>query len=312
VSSGFDLQHQSPLGEGGGSSSSLGTIPSSSHREYDVADMDFGLSLDYFRAMYGKKQSIWGGTRFYLIFFICCQWFAYFALFLSVCFSDWSCQQTRRFYREQLPIIVRMDETNSANKIPLEIRARAAAQARIALRLYARERCVFSGRVAAELYDGLRHFCDHGVWATQGMTWEQLKSKYIEEAKLQLGLGSLNEAVLEFAYQRIIERSSSTNSLIDSITDSNDFDRRRPLSVQRAMLMLLRDLLKDQIISSMVRNRRKSHVLNIDKRGSPTLHSANSAPVFVDSTTSSVGSYEYDSCGFNFEEVEDDCTVCVE
>lgn len=234
--------------------------------------MESLITVDKLKAIYGHRESFWG---------------------------DWSCQQTRKFYKEQLPAILRMDEIRRASGVTLEERAKSAAHDRIALRLYARERCVFSGRIAAELYDGLRHLSEYGVWATQGMSWQQLKVKYFAEAREVLGSSVSNETVSKYAYTRIIDRSSITNSLIDSIADGSDVSRSRSrtFSAQQALFLLLRNLLKEQIIASIAKVKSRKPLPS----DSPQADGASIAG--ADGKSSS-------SPGDFCDSDDDDCTVC--
>jgi hypothetical protein len=151
-------------------------------------------SVDDLRQRFGERQSLWG---------------------------EWSCRQTRRFYREHLPYSLRID---GALGLSLEERALLATEARHALRLYARERCVLPGRILAALYDGVRHIIVHGSWRPVGLTWKELKNKYAREAYATLGGEANDELVALFVYERIVDRACTTNLLLDSLSDANESD----------------------------------------------------------------------------------------
>jgi hypothetical protein len=88
-------------------------------------------TIEALRKRYGTRRSIWG---------------------------EWSCSDTRRFYRQQLPFCLQID---GCLGLSLEERAQLAAQARHALRLYSRERCHLPGRLVKHLLVGislLEHF----------------------------------------------------------------------------------------------------------------------------------------------------------
>ena len=78
-------------------------------------------SVEALRKRYGTRKSLWG---------------------------EWSCKDTRRFYRQQLPRALQID---GALGLTLEQRAQLAAEARHALRLYSRERCHLPGRMVSRL-----------------------------------------------------------------------------------------------------------------------------------------------------------------
>ena len=150
--------------------------------------------------------------------------------------------ETRLFYKQQLPKALSID---GALGLSLEERATIASANRHALRMYARERCHLPARVIARMYDGLRHLYIFGSWNSDGMTWEEVKLKYSDEAK-KLGLQS-DEEILLFVYNRIVDRSSVTNSqfdeiaksLIDGSMDSN-----------KALALLLKSILESPRLES--------------------------------------------------------------
>lgn len=144
-------------------------------------------SLDALRRRYGSSKSIWG---------------------------EWSCTETRRFYRQQLPVSLRMDGVMG---LSLEERARLAAEARHALRVYARERCHLPGRVVAMAFDGMRHWQTFGYVRWDGMTWPEVKAKYLRRARLALGPQASPEELEQRVYELIVERACATNELMDSI-----------------------------------------------------------------------------------------------
>ena len=129
--------------------------------------------------------------------------------------GEWSCAQTRQFYRQQLPVALQIDGVMG---LSLEERARLAAEARHALRVYARERCCLPGRVAAMAFDGLRHLRTFGYLRWDGMTWEEIHRKYRERARALLGSAATEEEVTRLLHELIVERACATNEALDSIT----------------------------------------------------------------------------------------------
>lgn len=77
------------------------------------------------------------------------------------------------------------------------------------------------------------------------MTWEEVKQKYSDEAK-KLGYKS-DEEVLLFVYNRIVDRSSVTNSFFDEIakkmTDGS-------MDSNQAALLLLKSILDSPKLQS--------------------------------------------------------------
>lgn len=129
--------------------------------------------------------------------------------------GDLNAHETRLFYKQQLPKALQID---GALGLSLEERATIASANRHVLRMYARERCHLPARVIARVYDGLRHLYIFGTWNSDGMTWDEVKQKYSDEAR-KLGYTS-EEEILLFVYNRIVDRSSVTNSFFDDIAKS--------------------------------------------------------------------------------------------
>jgi hypothetical protein len=77
------------------------------------------------------------------------------------------------------------------------------------------QRCHFLGRVAARLYDGLRHLHTFGYWSSDGMTWEEVKLKYTMEAKRILHQNTTEEDIAIYVHKRILEKTCCTNALFN-------------------------------------------------------------------------------------------------
>ena len=130
--------------------------------------------------------------------------------------GDWSCKETRRFYRQQLPVSLRLDGVLG---LSLEERARIAAEARHALRIYSRERCHLPGRLFAIVLDGLRHLQTYGYWRGSGMTWPEVWRKYRDRARRELGESASDSELDHRAYELIVERACATNEFIDRVAE---------------------------------------------------------------------------------------------
>jgi len=185
-------------------------------------------TIESLRQRFGEREGLWGG---------------------------WSCGETRRFYRQQLPYSLRID---GALGLSLEERAVLAAEARHALRMYARERCILPGRVLAGLYDGLRHMAVYGTWASGGLTWEELKHKYTQEAYATLGDSADDELVALFVYGRIVDKACMTNPLFDNLNDSSETDANT--------YVILLDTLQEALVKTGKRGKRGEDRNNGDKR----------------------------------------------
>mmetsp|Transcript_14995 Transcript_14995/g.16233 ORF Transcript_14995/g.16233 Transcript_14995/m.16233 type:complete len:355 (-) Transcript_14995:353-1417(-) len=148
------------------------------------------ISVEIWRKRYGRRKTFWG---------------------------EWSSRETRQFYKTQLPKALQVD---GALGLTLEERAKLASEARYALRLYTRERCHLPGRIFAKVYDGFRHWIEYGTWNDKGMTWPEVKLKYSKQAIERLGENATENEIIEFVYHKIVEKSCSTNHMIDEIAET--------------------------------------------------------------------------------------------
>lgn len=149
-------------------------------------------SIDILRRRYGTNKSLWG---------------------------EWSNSETRQFYKSQLPKPLQIE---GALGLTLEERAKLASAARHAVRMYSRERCHLPGRILAELYDGFRHLHSFGYWKSDGMSWDEIKNKYLRQARAALGADASESEIELLAYKKVLERSCATNLLFDGLAKADD------------------------------------------------------------------------------------------
>jgi len=131
--------------------------------------------------------------------------------------GDLDAPTARKLYQALLPrALLRLYAEGLA---PDEL-APLAYEARVAAKVYARERCSVPGRVAATAYDGFRHLKKYGKWSSRGMSWEQLWDKYeeqIREEVAEIDPSVPPEDLTSKVCLRILERSCSTNPGIDRL-----------------------------------------------------------------------------------------------
>jgi len=129
----------------------------------------------------------------------------------------------RRLYQALLPrTLIRLYREGLA----AEELAPLAYEARVAAKVYARERCQVPGRIAAVAYDGFRHLWKYGVWSSKGLTWFELWDKYeaqIKEEVAEIDPSVREEDLTSKVCLRILERSCVTNSGIDCLLLSDSF-----------------------------------------------------------------------------------------
>ena len=127
---------------------------------------------------------------------------------------------TRRLYKTLLPRALL--ELYNLGVQPEDL-APLAFRARVAAKLYARERSELPTRVAASLYDGFRQWRKYGSFNTAGMTYQQVWEKYaamiLEECQGEEGLTP--EDVTARICLKILERSCATNEMVDKMVLRN-------------------------------------------------------------------------------------------
>ena len=94
--------------------------------------------------------------------------------------GDLQASTARRLYKTLLPrALLDLSQLGLSEMQPHDL-APLAYEARVAAKLYARERCTVPARIAATLFDGFRQFTKYGTWQGQGMTYDQIWNKYSE------------------------------------------------------------------------------------------------------------------------------------
>jgi len=138
---------------------------------------------------------------------------------------------TRRLYKSLLPkALLELYElgVHPEDLAPLAYRARVAAK------LYARERSALPARVAANLYDGFRQWRKYGSFDTSGMSYQQLWEKYATmildemEAEEDGGAFDKRDDLTAKICLKILERSCETNEMVDSMVLKHANNRAKP------------------------------------------------------------------------------------
>ena len=131
--------------------------------------------------------------------------------------GDLDAATARRLYKTLLPKALL--ELAKVGVEPQDL-APLAYQARVAAKLYARERCQLPARVGAQLFDGFRNLKRYGKFQTKGMSYQQIWEKYhqiiMEDAEDEgYGDGLTEEDVTAKICLKILERSCCTNEDVD-------------------------------------------------------------------------------------------------
>lgn len=131
--------------------------------------------------------------------------------------GDLDAQTARRLYKTLLPKALL--ELYKMGVHPEDL-APLAYRARVAAKLYARERCSLPFRVAANLYDGFRQWRRYGSFDTHGMSFQQIWEKYsavILEQSLESSEDLTSDDVTAKICLKILERSCATNEMVDNL-----------------------------------------------------------------------------------------------
>jgi hypothetical protein len=129
--------------------------------------------------------------------------------------GDLDPQTSRRLYKTLLPKALL--ELYKMGVHPEDL-APLAYRARVAAKLYARERCSLPFRVAANLYDGFRQWRRYGSFDTHGMSFQQIWEKYSAVILEQSESEDLTpeDATAQICL-KILERSCATNDFVDNM-----------------------------------------------------------------------------------------------
>jgi hypothetical protein len=168
--------------------------PTASMKNKELSWAATYTSVDALRSTYGaNRHGVWG---------------------------DLDARTARQLYHTLLPralLLLRQEylelyNTTSNNNDPIAV-AWLAYRARVAAKLYARERCYLPARIAAQGYDGVRHWFAFGTFDASGMTFAQVYDKYA--AKLsEAETIDQDERVANICW-KIVERSCVTNERVD-------------------------------------------------------------------------------------------------
>lgn len=105
-----------------------------------------------------------------------------------------------------------------------------AYQARVAAKLYARERSYWPYRLAASLYDGFRQYRKYGKFQTQGMSYEQVWEKYAAALDVESSRDCEEDVIAAKIGQKILERACATNPMVDQLCIRKGDHKRGKLS----------------------------------------------------------------------------------
>lgn len=130
--------------------------------------------------------------------------------------GDLDATTTRRLYKTLLPKALL--EMLSIGVTPEDL-APLAYSARVAAKLYARERCVVPARMLAIGYDGVRQLKKYGKFQPAGMTYPQVWQKYEAAILEELDGDELrsDDDVTAKICLKILEKSCATNEGIDRL-----------------------------------------------------------------------------------------------
>ncbi|GKY99118.1 hypothetical protein MPSEU_000867300 [Mayamaea pseudoterrestris] len=135
--------------------------------------------------------------------------------------GDLDAPTARRLYKTLLPKAL-LDlyklGVEPSDLAPLAYRARVAAK------LYARERCQVPARLLAHWYDGFRTWRRYGSFDMKGMTYQQVWEKYSHAVATECAAGDtpLSEHdVTAMICCKILEKSCTTNEMVDRLVLSH-------------------------------------------------------------------------------------------
>jgi hypothetical protein len=150
--------------------------------------------------------------------------------------GDLDAASARRLYKTLLPKALL--ELVQAGVQPQDL-APLAYQARVAAKLYARERCTLPARLMANIFDGVRSLKRYGKWQPVGMSYEQVWDKYQKAVMEDWEVDGIDEELtdediaIRSICMRILEASTRTNERVDRWTlppDASEREEREDLT----------------------------------------------------------------------------------
>jgi len=159
--------------------------------------------------------------------------------------GDLDARTARRLYKTLLPRSLL--ELYNLGLRPEDL-APLAYQARVAAKLYARERCKLPPRYAAYAIDGFRQWKRYGKFQPKGMSYDQVWNKYEEQIGLELieddQQDLTDDDVTAKICLKILERSCKTNENIDKwvLSGKNSKDKEEDELLHAITAQLERDV----------------------------------------------------------------------
>ena len=147
----------------------------------------------------------------------------------NVIWGDFDASITRRLYKCLLPVALL--ELYETGHVPPQDLAPLAYRARVAAKLYARERSHVPARLAAAAFDGYRQWRKYGRFDSNGMSYDQVWNKYAamiaqeKSSKARISDATPpsiqdvdeNDSVTAKICLKILERSCHSNEMIDRL-----------------------------------------------------------------------------------------------
>jgi hypothetical protein len=150
----------------------------------------------------------------------------------NVIWGDFDASITRRLYKCLLPVALL--ELYETGHVPPQDLAPLAYRARVAAKLYARERSHVPARLAAAAFDGYRQWRKYGRFDSSGMSYDQVWNKYAAMIAQEKSSTSQtmtdkpqlakedsdvedNDSVTAKICLKILERSCHSNEMIDRL-----------------------------------------------------------------------------------------------
>jgi hypothetical protein len=186
---------------------------------------------------------------------------------LNKVWGDLDAPTSRRLYKTLLPKALL--DLYKLGVEPQDL-APLAYRARVAAKLYARERCQVPARLLAGWYDGFRQWRRYGSFDTTGMSYQQVWEKYatviLNECAGQEGIS--DHDVTAMICCKILEKSCTTNEMVDRLVLSHkNKDHADKADLQHFTDTLERDVqLLLKVEKEKQRSRDKSQTEQLDAK----------------------------------------------
>ena len=198
----------------------------------------------------------------------------------NLLWGDLDATNTRRLYKTLLPVALmelyqQQEQTSDAEAAeggvvqPQDL-ALLAYKARVAAKLYARERCRVPARIAANLFDGYRQWRKYGSFDCTGMSYQQVWEKYAtliqQETTTTTMAGEHENETSDASSHHSNNNNNSNNHSIILHNNNVNNSGKQDITEQICLKILEKSCQSNAMIDELVLSNKKTKHRNINKK----------------------------------------------